>query len=544
MARELRQIKIESILGGHSPTTHFAAEDQFRSSLGIDPALPIDDNYEVDGSGNSSGMLASGLLRPVSCKNVGSTTAFADVPLWITTDPKKNFQYYIYDRAGSVYSVAGFDGALTGLGDLNDGGNSYGNGAAYYDNYIYFSRSTTVARYGPLNGTPSFTDDYWAGSLGKTPLTDNDIGFFDYPYEVFETEPYSNHLLHRHSDGRLYILDTVDNKGTIHYIQTTKTTVEGDTDDGSTYNAVQVGYGLRPTAIESYGSDLVIAFVEGNDLGTTERAKIAFWDTTSSKVNRITWVEYPDGIVTALKNVNGVLYAFSGTALGGGFRITQYVGGQTFKDVYFSENGSPPRQGAVDGDGNRLLFGSYSNTPEYRGSIYSLNLIKSGLSTGVFNVMATSSSGAIITCLKFGRDANQNSKLSFLGGLMAGYSVGGQGALDRTDFLSYQYAPSVWWSQTYRVGQPFKITKIRIPLAQVVAANMTVTPKIYTDDGDGTSYTLTAIDNTNFSGKRNIVLRPENLVGEHNFWLELRWTGSALCTVGLPITIEYELIDD
>jgi hypothetical protein len=80
-------------------------------------------------------------------------------------------------------------------------------------------------------------------------------------------------------------------------------------------------------------------------------------------------------------------------------------------------------------------------------------------------------------------------------------------------------------------------------MAQAIAANMIVTPKVYVDESSsGTA--LSTINNTNYPSKKNIVIRPENLTGEHSFILELRWTGSALCTVGLPITIEYEVIDD
>lgn len=108
----------------------------------------------------------------------------------------------------------------------------------------------------------------------------------------------------------------------------------------------------------------------------------------------------------------------------------------------------------------------------------------------------------------------------------------------------YSIFPQFFNSQVYKIGQPFKITKIRIVLTQAIAANMIITPTIYTDDGGGTSYTLTTINNTNYSGKKNIVIKPDGLTGEHNFWLELKWSGSELCVVGLPITIEYELLDD
>ena len=549
-----RIIRIESILGGHAPTTHFAASNQFRSSLGIDPGLPYEDDFTANGSGNTNAMGSSGLLRPVSCKTVtgGSTSASMGIPLWIKDQPKTTTSgYFMYDQQGSAYAINFSTLAVTDLGDLNDGGTAGGNGMEYYDNYMYFARSTTIARYGPLNyGGATWTDDYWVTTLSKTALTNT-----FYHYDALSSISYPNHVLHRHSDGRLYIADVVDGKGTIHYIQTTKTGNEGDTDNGSTYNKLQVGYGLLPVAMESYGSDLAIAFVEGDDDGLLMRAKVAFWDTTSQNVNKITWVEFPDTLITALKNINGVLYVISGEYLRGGFRISRFVGGYTFEEVWMSENGIPCFPGAIDGDGKRLLFGSYTNTPEFAASVYSLGLKKSSLSNGIFSIYRHTEDDESITALKAIRAQQPTDMFSIIqNDLLVG---SGSGANDGTVSASepgnsadgYQYAPSVWWSQIYRIGQPFKITAIKIPLATPISTNHTITAKVYLDNNKQFSpYTLTTINNTNFSGKQRVVLRNDNagdaILGQNHFWIELKWTGAALMTVELPITIEYELIDD
>ena len=540
-------IKIESILGGHSPMTHFGRADQFRSSLGIDPGMPIDDSVSVLGG------LPSGLLRPVAVSGSGTTVA---APMWLIGTPKVATLIYVYDYAGSVYTVPSNSTTITGLTDLNDAGTATGNGAAYYDNYVYFARDTTIARYGPLDGSAAFIDDYWVGTLGKTALVNT-----TYPTDLQFSLKLPNHYLHRHSDGKLYIADVVDNKGTIHYIATSKATVEGDTDNGSTYNKVQVGYGLWPTCIESYGSDLAVAFTEivvtANEVRAT-RAKVAFWDTTSQNVNKITWVEFPDEIITAMKNVNGVLYLTSGNQGSKGFRLSRFVGGYTFEQVAFISHAISPFPGAIDGESNRLVFGAYSNVPETGGSIYSYGL--GGLSVqGTFNILSArgydgdnsiTAQSCLISALKNLTSASVLGENNFIMGTSRGVASSYHGIVLPSSFGStgYDNAPSVFWSQLFRIGQPFKIKKIRIPLAQAIATNMIVTPKIYTDDGAGTTYTLTAINNTNDPGAFNAVRRSgssgETMTGKHNFWLELRWTGSVLCVVGLPITIEYELIDD
>src|SRR3990167_520562 len=378
-----RVIKVESILGGHSPTTHFAAPDQFRASIGINPSLAINDT-----SNDPLAAYASGLLRPAGASAIGTTGA---IPLWIKANPKDD-KIYINDSQGSAYTINSALDTLTALGDGGTLTSASGNGCTYYDNYMYFAKNTDIARYGPLNGTPVFTGTYWTGTLGKTALVNT-----TYPVDTYFAISLPNHVLHRHSDGRLYIADVVDNKGTVHFIQTTKTTVEGDTDNGSTYNKVQVGYGLWPTVMESYGSDLAIAFVEGTNTATAvlrpSIAKIAFWDTTSANVNKITWVEFPDPLITAMKNVNGVLYVVSSTFRPRGFRLSRFVGGYSFEEVAYYENGRAGFPGAVDAAGNTFFFCAVVDVPSTAGSIMTFGLLKKALGSGIFNILSSSTGG-------------------------------------------------------------------------------------------------------------------------------------------------------
>lgn len=525
-----RLITIESILGGHSPATHFAGASQFMTSLGIDPGLP----------GVSAGpmsYIASGLIRPVPATN-GAGATLQGVPLWIKSQPKvSGGLLYVYDSQGSAYTSTTL-GVLTALSDAGALSNATGNGMEYYDNYLYFAKNTTVARYGPLNGSPKFDADYWVTTLSKTALVHT-----PYPTNSANSLAYPNHVMKRHSDGRLYFCDVVGNRGVLHYIATKNTTVEGDTDDSSTYNKLQFGCGLWPTALESYGSDLVIALFE-SDISTTtsqKNAKIGFWDTLSTNFNQIVWVEFPDSIISAMKNINGVLYVISGDVNRAGFRVSQYVGGYTFKEVIYFDTGASPFPGGVDGRSNQLVFASNTQFPETAPCIYSIGLSKSKLGQGVFNIMRGTSTDPNVTgtAIAFSEvPTNENNRVPLFGwGRPGVVGIDGQGSV-------YNNAPSVWWSQMFRIGQNFKITKIRILLAQSIAANMTLIPTVYVDESSsGTA--LTTINSTNYpNGEKNIVLRPINLTGQHSFWLELRWTGSALCTVALPITIEYEPLND
>ena len=538
MANKTQTIRIESILGGHSPTTHFAAPDQFRASFGINPSFEVTDNA------SSYGQKSCGLLRPVCNRTYADGGVLSACPKWMKNNYLEDV-IYVYDDRGSLSTFSLISNTFTGISDGgNESGTASGNGAEYYDNYMYFSRNTTIARYGPLNGTPSLNGDYWGATLGKAALTNT-------TYPTINSVKYPNHILHRHSDGKLYILDVVDNQGTIHYIKTRKATVEGDTDDGSVYAKISVGYGLYPTAIESLGDTLIIAFAEGFNptaAGKRAPAKIAFWDTTSDKVNQITWSEYPDSFVSSIKNVNGIIHLTSANIIGaGGFRIMKYVGGSSFEELHVEDTSQLPFPGAVIASGKRLVYGGYSYVPYASVSIKSLGL-RTNLGGGAFNIYKPT------TSVSFVGSIFENS-LSFPNdSFYIGYGTTSVGTLEGNQSsggtYTYSGVSQTWWSQTYKVGQKFKITKIRIPLAQPMATNMVVTPTFYTDDGRGRTYVggvdsgLAIINNTNYSGKQLVTMRPENLVGESNFYLELVWSGSALCVVGLPITIEYELLDD
>lgn len=95
---------------------------------------------------------------------------------------------------------------------------------------------------------------------------------------------------------------------------------------------------------------------------------------------------------------------------------------------------------------------------------------------------------------------------------------------------------------------------MRFPFALTLSGGESVTPIVRTDEGTstslGTSFTggtspgLAIINNTNYPSKKSAVMRPQGLTGDHNFQLELQWTGSSLLVMNLPITIEYELIPD
>ena len=109
---------------------------------------------------------------------------------------------------------------------------------------------------------------------------------------------------------------------------------------------------------------------------------------------------------------------------------------------------------------------------------------------------------------------------------------------------TYSNAPSVWWSETFRLGGHFAIRRLRIPLSQAIAANMAIVPTIYVDNAtSGTA--LNTINNTNYSkGEKYVSIDVSGVEGYNSFFLGLKWPGSALLTVELPILIEYEFLPE
>lgn len=536
MTTNIKKIRIESILGGMAATTHFAQADQFRACLAIDPGQPIDD------ADSNVSTIASGILRPTGSQKFSGAVLTA-APLWMIPNPK-DANIYVYDALGSTYSMPATFNALTALSDAGATTNGRGNGADYYDNYIYFFLPTDVARYGPLNGAPGFVPSYWVGVLGKTALTNT-----TYPATFKHSTSYPNHCAKRHSDGKLYFGDVTGNQGQIHYIRTSKAAVEGDTNNGSTYGALTLGYGLYPGPLESYGTDLAIPIFEGTAANLRQtRAKMAFWDTTSTNFNKIIWVEFPDPLITAQKNINGVLYVVSGNVNAQGFRVVRFAGGYSYEEVYYSETGEPCLPGAIDGLLQQLHIGTHTNVPESAGVVLTKGLQKRALGTPVFNTMVATGATAstVVTALLVA----DNNEMGFQTPVI-GWSNGPNSAAHGFDKQGTQYnnVAQAWWSQTFRVGRPFNVKRIRMPFAAAIAANMILDVTVYTDDGSA-SYTgdaagLPTVNNTTFpNGERYANFQPQQVTGYNNFFIGIRWTGAVLLPVGLPIEIEYEVIED
>lgn len=513
-------ITIQNILGGLRPSSQFAGSGQYGPSLGIDPDLPITD----------SDTEPSGIIRP-SAVEAFSSTNIDDTPLWFITNPKDT-KIRMYTENGKLVS---YTNALATETLDTTATTASGNGAAYYDDYIYLAKDTTIARFGTLSGgSPSVTQSYWVTTLSLTALTDT-------TYPTVGGVEMPNHVMHYHrSDDRLYFCDVNSSGvGIINFIQTTG----GGTNAGSTYQALDFDNNLYPVALASLENNLVVGLIDGTDITAEQnRAVLSVWDGAATAPLNLVQREFPDPLITALLNVNGVIWVFSGSAQGG-CRVTQYFGGFNFQEVAYIPYVLPPLQGAVDHKMGRVSFGTRTTKPSTAPVVVSIGSKFPGMSRGVHITHYPSISGnnPYVSALKY---ATQEGP-ALLTPIIGVRSDSADDLYKRSTTYSPGSADNVWTSEKFRIGRNFTIKKVELSLSTAVASNITITPTITVDNGatayTGSTYNLAAIDSSSgHNGKRKINLYPQGVNGEHNFEISFTFSGSALCGIGMPIVITYE----
>jgi len=529
MARK-RIFQIKSVLGGASALAYTGQKGQFLASIAIDP------ESNNDTSASNIQDLSSGIITPVRYASFASTNLVA-APMWMLTTPI-NSNVYIYDAGGKLTS---YPSTLTTTSSATIGTatSGAGNGAYYYNNYLWLFTATNVTRYGPLSDSPALINSSWTGSsytgtsggLGLTALTNT-------TYPSIYNFTYPNHAAHLHY-GKLYVCDFKNGIGYIHFIKTITATVLGDTNDGSKYNALALPEGYYPFDIESYGSDLIIVCSQVGTSSTIKPGKgmLFFWDTFSSKPYR--GIELPDTYGTALLTHNGIPYVWSG-AIGRGVRLSRYFGGNELNQVEYFEDGTPPSAGAVDSLGNRLAWGGITNYPSTIAGVYSKGFVSPKLPGDSLNQIGRiSGTGTIpvVTVIKYVQENNNVPIFGWRTDTPAEYGLeGSNGEQSSVTF------GSIFRSEVVNIGQPFQISKIRFPFSKQMVSGVSIVPKVMVDDEVSTT-TLDTINPTNDSGKYNAV-RNVSINGEHNFFIELAFEGTIHLSINLPITVELEVIED
>jgi hypothetical protein len=325
----------------------------------------------------------------------------------------------------------------------------------------------------------------------------------------------------------------------IHKIKTKKVTNEGDTDNGSSYNALDLPFGWLPVDIDAWGFDLAILAIQTSS-SSIEQGKSALfiWETTNTDTFYRGPIYLPDPLATSLVNRNGRLYIFSGNAVAG-VRLSEYIGGDTISEIAYIEDGLPPMAGACDFTGGRIAWGHTVSTPETAVTVMSYGSNNNQLPKAIHNIARATSSGSngICTALKYVQQGNSTQKIV----IGSGDDSGKQ--LDK--YSTTATYDSIWRSDVISIGSSFKIDQIKIPLGAALADNMSLTVKIYYDDASS-SKTLTVVNTTNYtSGARKVIFNQQeiedsSITPENNFFIEFSWTG----TVKLPVLLPIELIVD
>lgn len=515
----LRKVEFSSILGGISNTYHDGGDNQYVAALGIDP-----DQAVVSGSQ----IRTSGIITPLAYTKF-SGGALTGVPLWMMTTAKDD-KFYVHLNNGRLVQYSNTFGSETNLATA---ASSSGNGSAYYNNYIYMMTNTDVSRWGPIDGTAALTDNVWTGTtLGSQTATTNTT------YPTTRQIGLPNHAAHVHTDGNLYFCDVLNGQGVLHKITTKKVTAEGDTNNGSAFNVMQLPFGWYPTDIESYGTDLAITAIQsvttGNPILAQGRSALFLWDTFSALPYK--QIALADPLATAILNVNGELKVFTGNA-NSGSRLSRYLGGESLTASAFLEEGVSPFAGAIDSFGSRTTFGASTTYPQVSASCFSVGS-KDGMEKEVLhNTVMTTSVGLtpVVTCLKYATQASGLKPVP-----VVGWTDSATQGIDK-------YSPtgtllSVWRSRIVDVGTKFSFQKVYIVLDKTLGAGMSITPKLFIDD-ESSSTTLAVINSTNYSGRTTIVYRrpelPNTFIGDHNFMVELQWASTAAVSV-----IDMEVVID
>lgn len=519
-------LQINSIFEGHAPSQYFGKDGSFVSSIAIDPDYPI----------SSSDVKTSGFMVPIG-HAIFSGANVTGAPMALITNPKNTLTYAILAN-GRFISYSSSLASETLIGTVT--GNT-ASGGFYYNNYIYIlgtNSGVDVARYGPLNNSPSLTNAVWTGAtLGSlTALTNT-------TYPTLQGVSLPNHWGHVHGDSCAYFTDFKNGQGLIHKISTKKVTDEGDTNGTvvpSAYNVLDLPFGFYPTDLTSVSTNLLITGIMTTDT-TVNQGDSAFvvWDPTNTTSFFLGPVPLPDSLATATFNKNGKVFIFTGNSQNGS-RVSQYLGGEETKDIVFQEEGMPPFPGAVGAMGSRLVWGGFTTNPSTGATVYAYGSKDGNLPAGLHNIIKTSSAGAtpIVTALARVQQSSYKQPK-----WVTGWHDASASGID-------QYSGSATLASNIRfmfnIGQKFQIMKIRIPLAGAVDANTTITPKIYFDDLSSNK-SLSVINNTNYPSKRKVIYKGpalQDYVGLNNFVLELAWTGTTPLPVALPIKIWIDIKED
>jgi hypothetical protein len=131
------------------------------------------------------------------------------------------------------------------------------------------------------------------------------------------------------------------------------------------------------------------------------------------------------------------------------------------------------------------------------------------------------------------------------------FIFGGLGGLLTNEYKLFKkgttYTFALWRSEVYKIGEPFKVNKIRLLLAVPMTSGQVILPTLRFDNDTIQSIGNT-INVTNYPNSDQVITLTEDnfsqrVIGANSFFLELQCTGNSLAAITFPITIEIEKIE-
>lgn len=205
-----------------------------------------------------------------------SASVVTDLIKWIVDGTPYDTNRYAYGDAGNIYKIDSSD-TFTLLRAVS---NSHGQGLEIQDDYLYYTQNTQIGRYGPLSGSPSFTDAWQTG------LNDTSTSLFA-PITVL-----NERLIVGHGNN----VATYD--GAIW-----------------TLAALTLPAQLNVRAFSRINNDILVGAWRGNSITASEDGYVYIWDALSEEFNDsypteggLGAMEYYQNKLLSIQGKNGVLY--------------------------------------------------------------------------------------------------------------------------------------------------------------------------------------------------------------------------------------------
>lgn len=297
---------------------------------------------------------------------VSSTTVDAQIT-WFARHPSVPAKIYAIDTNGSVYYSATSGATWSELSDRAGAGQ----GLIVWKDYLFVCEDTTIDVYGPISGTPAWTDNW----------------------QTIDSDTTWHPIIVSKNDSKIYggagrFIFTIDEN-------TGKTFAPGDaTTYTFTAQALDLPVSYRIKCLEELGNNLMIGTWQGTNVYDIRIADIFPWDRSSTSFGQpIVFDEYG---IHALKNIGGSLVVLAGTSgtiyrcdgankyiigqiptdLSGGKYIEFYPGSLcTYKNKIFFGTGN----GGTTAVANQGIYSLYQTG---KGNVLNLEHLNSALTDG------------------------------------------------------------------------------------------------------------------------------------------------------------------